>query len=250
MGAFEFDNTAPIADAGDEQTIECACNTEEGTKVTLDGNNSSDPDGGLLTYTWTGPFVESPAHGAAPTVTLEGGCPGDYVITLVVDDGIEVSEPNEVLINVVDTTPPAFAFSVTPAMLWPPDHKMVEVTPSWTVSDDCVSSPDVSLVSIVANEGDNTIGDGHTTNDIQIGKDGSIYVRSERSGTGNDRVYTITYKAVDGCGNTAVRSATVSIPHDYKVLVRIAARWRELLPDGFGQVRQGRFQQTLMVTEL
>lgn len=225
MGAFEFDNTPAIANAGDDQTIECACNTEEGTKVTLDGSNSSDPDGGLLTYTWTGPFVESPVHGVAPTVTLEEGCPGDYVITLVVDDGIEESEPNDVLINVVDTTPPAFVLSVAPAILWPPNHEMVLITPSWTVSDDCVPSPDVSLVSIAMNEGDNTVGDGHTTDDIQIGKDGSIYVRSERSGAGNDRIYTITYQAFDDCGNTTVSSAIVSIPHDFKVLARITARW-------------------------
>ncbi|MHC4643068.1 MAG: right-handed parallel beta-helix repeat-containing protein, partial [Planctomycetota bacterium] len=232
MGASEFDNTAPIADAGDDRTIECACNTEQGTKVTLDGTNSTDSDGGLLTYIWTGPFVESPAHGAAPMVTLEEGCPGDYGITLVVDDGIDESEPNEVVIRVVDTTPPAFEFSVAPAMLWPPDHKMVEITPSWTVSDDCDTSPDVSLVSIAMNEGDNTIGDGHTTNDIQIGKDGSIYLRSERSGTGNDRVYTITYQAVDDCGNTTIRSANVSIPHDFKVLAKIAARWLWTGPPG------------------
>jgi hypothetical protein len=128
-------------------------------------------------------------------------------------------------ITVVDTTQPEFTFSVTPTMLWPPDHKMVLVTPSWTLSDDCDAAPEVSLVGIVANEGDNTIGDGHTGNDIQIGADGSIYLRSERSGTGDDRVYTITYQAVDDCGNTTLRSATVSIPHDFKVLVRIADRW-------------------------
>ncbi len=225
MGAFEFVNTPPIADAGPDQIIECACNTAEGTKVTLDGTNSSDPDYGVLTYTWTGPFVEGPVHGATPTVTLDGGCPGEYVITLFVNDVIDDSEPNEVVIKVVDTTPPDFTFSVTPTMLWPPDHKMVEITPSWTVSDECDQTPDVSLVSIVANEGDDTIGDGHTTDDIQIGKDGSIYLRSERSGTGDDRVYTITYQAVDDCGNTTVRSAAVSIPHDFKVLAKIAARW-------------------------
>jgi hypothetical protein len=128
-------------------------------------------------------------------------------------------------LTVVDTTPPDFELSVSPTMLWPPDHKMVLITPSWTVSDDCDASPDVSLVSIVANEGDNTIGDGHTSNDIQIGEDGSIYLRSERSGTSDDRVYTITYQAVDDCGNTTLRSATVSIPHDFKVLARIASRW-------------------------
>ena len=102
---------------------------------------------------------------------------------------------------------------------------MVLITPSWTVSDECDATPDVSLVSIIANEGDDTIGDGHTTNDIQINEDGSIYLRSERSGTSDDRVYTITYQAVDDCGNATVRSATVSIPHDFKVLARIASRW-------------------------
>ena len=54
---------------------------------------------------------------------------------------------------------PEFEFSVAPTMLWPPDHKMVEITPSWTVSDDCDAAPQVSLVGIVANEGDDTIGD-------------------------------------------------------------------------------------------
>ncbi len=304
MGAYEFQNTPPVAHAGNDQLVECACNTMDGTRVTLDGSGSYDADDDPITYTWTGPFVGSPAHGATPTVTLESGCPVDYVITLVVNDGIDESEPNDVVITVVDTTPPVincpsdvtlecpadtsveangsatavdscgsvtitlsdqwqpdcgdtgiltrtwtatdecgnssncvqtltvvdttppeFDLSVTPTMLWPPDHKMVEITPSWTVSDKCDQMPDVSLVNIVANEGDNTIGDGHTTDDIQINEDGSIYLRSERSGPGRDRVYTITYQAVDDCGNTTIRSATVSIPHDLKVLARIAARW-------------------------
>jgi hypothetical protein len=225
MGAYEFFNTPPCSDAGPDQVVECACNTVEGTKVTLDGTGSSDTDGDPLTYTWTGPFTESPADGATPTVTLEAGCPGEYVITLVVNDGTEDSEPNDVVITVVDTTTPDFELSVSPTMLWPPDHKMVLITPSWMVSDDCDAAPQVSLVGIVANEGDNTIGDGHTSNDIQIGEDGSIYLRSERSGTSDDRVYTITYQAIDDCGNTTVRSAAVSIPHDFKVLARIAAQW-------------------------
>ena len=110
-------------------------------------------------------------------------------------------------------------------MLWPPNHKIELITPSWTVSDECDAAPDVSLVGIVANEGDNTIGDGHTSNDIQINEDGSIYLRSERSGRGSDRVYTITYQAMDDCGNITVRNATVSIPHNFKVLARIASRW-------------------------
>jgi predicted outer membrane repeat protein len=210
MGAYEFFNTQPVGDAGDDQVVECACNTAEGTKVTLDGSSSYDEDGDALTYSWTGPFVESPTDGATPTVTLEDGCPGDYVITLVVNDGTEDSEPNEVVITVVDTTPPEFTFSVSPTMLWPPNKKMVKITPSWTLSDDCDATPDVSLVSVSMNESE-TRRNGHTGDDIQIGDDGTIYVRAKRSRTG-DRIYTITYQAVDDSGNATVGSATVTVP--------------------------------------
>jgi hypothetical protein len=225
MGVYEFQNTPPVADAGADQVVECACNTTQGTKVTLDGTGSYDLDGNPLTFKWTGPFVESPTYGPTPTVILEDGCPGEYVITLVVNDGTEDSEPNEVVITVVDTKPPEFEFSVTPTILWPPNHKMVEIIPSWTVSDECDAAPDVSLVSIVVNEGDDTIGDGHTSDDIEIGDDGSIFVRSERSGTRTGRIYTITYLAVDDSGNETIRSATVSIPHEFKLLARMGDRW-------------------------
>jgi len=119
-------------------------------------------------------------------------------------------------ITVVDTTPPEFSLSVSPTVLWPANHKMVLITPTWTVSDICDDSPEVSLVSITMNEYDEATGSGHTTDDIQIGDDGSIYLRAERSGKGNDRVYTITYRAVDDCGNATESSATVTVPHDQR----------------------------------
>jgi subtilisin family serine protease len=234
--SFSTENTPPVADAGDEQTVECVCNTVQGTQVTLDGTRSSDAEDTPLTYTWTGPFLESPVHGAAPTITLDSGCPDEYVITLIVNDGIEDSEPNDVLITVVDKVPPEFEFSVAPTFLWPPSHKMVEITPSWTVSDECDPAPDVSVVSIVMSEDVNTVGDGHTTDDYEIGDDGSIYVRSERSGANSGRIYTITCQAVDDSGNATLRSATVSIPHDMRVLAGIADRWLRVGSPGSIQV--------------
>ena len=61
---------------------------------------------------------------------------------------------------------------------------------------------------------DYTVGDGHTTDDIQVSENGDIYLRAERSGTRYGRVYTITYAATDASGNTATASAEVIVPHN------------------------------------
>lgn len=118
------------------------------------------------------------------------------------------------IVTVGDTLPPDFQLSVTPSVLWPPNHKMVRITPSWTVSDICDESPDVSLVSISSSESNNGKGDGHTNSDIRVDEDGSIYLRAERSGKGAGRVYSIIYQAVDNSGNSTQQSAIVTVPHN------------------------------------
>jgi len=100
---------------------------------------------------------------------------------------------------------------------------MVHIICTVTATDDQDPAPEVSLVSITMNEGDetnafdavydNTTGDGHTVGDIQVDADG-IWLRAERSGTGNGRIYTITYQVVDDSENVTAQSATVSVPHD------------------------------------
>ena len=52
------DVRAPVADAGDDVEV------EPGTRVTLDGSGSTDPDGGRLTFAWT--------QTGGETVTLDG----------------------------------------------------------------------------------------------------------------------------------------------------------------------------------
>lgn len=111
-----------------------------------------------------------------------------------------------------DTTPPTVAVSVTPGTLWPPNHQMVPVTPSVTATDNQDPSPRVELVGVRASEPDDGQGDGSTADDVQIGPDGQIQLRAERSGKGNQRVYTITYKATDASGNIGFGSADVIVP--------------------------------------
>jgi hypothetical protein len=37
-------------------------------------------------------------------------------------------------------------------------------------------------------------------------------LRAERSGTGEGRIYTITYKVTDDCGNETFATVTVTVP--------------------------------------
>jgi hypothetical protein len=117
-------------------------------------------------------------------------------------------------VKVVDTTPPLLFVTLSPAVLWSPDHKLVPITAKIMVSDTCDPDPTVRLVKIESNEPDNGLGDGDTANDIQgISADGRTFnLRAERSGAGNGRIYTATYEAKDASGNTTTKTATVIVP--------------------------------------
>ncbi|MEO8380951.1 MAG: choice-of-anchor X domain-containing protein [Acidobacteriota bacterium] len=115
---------------------------------------------------------------------------------------------------VLDNTPPVLTVSVTPSVLTPPNHQMVEITLTLSVTDDRDPNPFVDLVSITSNEGDDVLGDGHTTQDISVDDSGRIFLRAERSGGQDDRIYTITWRARDDSGNTSLATATVTVPHD------------------------------------
>ncbi len=102
------DNTAPIAEAGPDQS------GRVNTTVTLDGSGSSDPDGDDLTYLWS--FVSRPTGSTAtlssatavrPTFALDRA--GDYVVRVVVNDGREASAPDTVTISSINSKPVAEA---------------------------------------------------------------------------------------------------------------------------------------------
>ena len=127
------------------------------------------------------------------------------------------------IITVQDTISPEINLSVEPAVLWPPNHKMVKISSLVSASDSCDADVSITLLSITMDEGDetntydpdydDTQGDGNTTDDIQVDSDGNIYLRAERSGKGDGRVYAIVYEAEDASGNTMQGTATVTVPH-------------------------------------
>ena len=94
-------NQPPIANAGEDQTVEI------GQTVTLDGSASSDPDGDSLTYLWT-----ADANNPASTNTQPQGqfsftpdTKGQYRFILTVSDGNQSSQPDTVEIAVNNQPP-------------------------------------------------------------------------------------------------------------------------------------------------
>ena len=122
-------------------------------------------------------------------------------------------DPVIVGLDLCEATPPEFeTLAVTPDMLWPANHKYVDVAATAVVTDNFDPSPVVTLVSVTSNEPDNGEDDGNTVDDIVIVSDYAFKLRAERSGVGTGRIYTITYQATDSCGNSATASAIVAVP--------------------------------------
>jgi hypothetical protein len=225
MGAYEFNHT-PIANTGPDQTLEA--HTPWGAKVTLDGSNSTDADStpgtndDIVSFDWYKQI--DPCNPNADVLLgtgqiLDCNLPlGTHTIILEVTDNAGASDTDVVIITVQDTTPPQFTLSVTPTTLWPLSKRMIKITPAWTVTDLCDPDPNVSLVNIQITESGRLIGTYPGSTDILVDPNGPIYLRAWRSGNAASRIYTLTFQAVDGSGNSAQSIATVTVPHDQRRL--------------------------------
>jgi uncharacterized repeat protein (TIGR01451 family) len=93
-------NKPPVADAGDDQTLECSAGQ---ATATLDGSGSTDPDGDTpLTFEW---FEGANPLGTGQSINVPFPT-GSHTVTLKVTDPSGDSSTDTVIINVVDTTAP------------------------------------------------------------------------------------------------------------------------------------------------
>ena len=102
------ENSRPIANAGPDRTVPL------GTLVTLDGRQSSDPDGDTLGYRWQ-LLAEPDGSGAVlveattSTPRFLVDVPGSYLVQLIVNDGSLDSPPDTVVITTENSRPVASA---------------------------------------------------------------------------------------------------------------------------------------------
>ncbi len=150
-------NSRPIADAGPDKSAYL------GELVVFDGSGSSDPDGDLLSYTW---HLVSKPDGSATELygtdqispTLEVDVVGDYKIKLVVNDGVQDSEADYVLVSTLNSRPVANAgedqsddlgtsFMLNGSASSDPDGD--DLTYSWSL----ISQPENSTATLVDSSG-------------------------------------------------------------------------------------------------
>jgi hypothetical protein len=122
-------------------------------------------------------------------------------------------------VTVSDTKPPELTVIIDPALLWPPNHRLIDFEAGVSVIEEC-GDASIILESVTSNEDDDAegSGDGKTVNDIRGVATGvfdtEFQLRAERSGDGSGRIYSVTYFSVDDQGNSIRTVADVFIPHD------------------------------------
>jgi hypothetical protein len=188
----------------------------------------SDYDGDFINYRWTDGLT---TFCSGTIQTIAGGSPvplpecsinnitmGTHILALEVSDGVnEVSGDTQV--DIVDTTAPKLAPSINTNMLWPPNHKMVDIV----IQTNAIDSSGGAIIlnaEVRSNEPEDGLGDGDTGPDwtaVEINQQTGIMklqLRAERSGGGNGREYTITITAMDSSGNKSMTDLKVVVPHD------------------------------------
>ncbi|WP_199716742.1 glycoside hydrolase family protein [Micromonospora musae] len=93
-------------------------------------------------------------------------------------------------------------------VLWPPNHKLVDVAVRVDLPDGVLGPNAFTLTGVTG--GDPTDVHGFTTG----APDTTGRLRAERAGNGGDRVYTLTYAGHDEIGRPAGCTVTVTVPHD------------------------------------
>lgn len=132
---------------------------------------------------------------------------GTYLVTYDVADA-SGNRATQLLrtVHVVDTIPPEVSLSVDRSLLWPPNHKLVDILVNGGAQDS--GSGLLSLVLSVTDE--------YGQYNLTLPAFGStVALEAWRDGQDQDgRVYTLTAVATDRAGNTTTRSSHILVPHD------------------------------------
>jgi photosystem II stability/assembly factor-like uncharacterized protein len=185
----------------------------QGIFRTMNAGVSWDPTTPTLLATLFGiPFLPLAADPINPGTVFAGNANGVFKITEGTTGWTSVSSglpaaPGIFAMAIAPAvcTPPVMSdASASPSTLWPPNHKMVEVTVSYTTSGSC---PSACTLSVTSNEPGGV-------RDAVVVDANHVLLRAERDGKGSGRVYTITITCTNSDGQSSSQSVIVTVAHD------------------------------------
>ena len=208
------------ADAFDSNDVTIIVQDTTPPVITLNGSATVVLECGVDSYIEEGATATDLCDPDVPVViggdTVDPSTCGTYVVTYDATDswGNEAVQVTRT-VNVVDMMAPTInSISADPDVLWPPNHKMVEVAVTVDAEDICDAAPVCIIVDVTSNAPINDPGDGDTKPDWEITGDLTVKLRAEQAGSGTGRVYTIHVQGADVSGNTTTATVEVTVPHD------------------------------------
>jgi hypothetical protein len=115
----------------------------------------------------------------------------------------------------LDVTPPTIvSASLSTDTLWSPNHKMVEVNVYVDAEDDFDTEVDCLIVGVTSNEPAAGPGNNAHEPDWEITDDLTVWLRAERNGNGQGRIYTLEVACFDNWGNVTPLYLEVLVPHN------------------------------------
>jgi VCBS repeat-containing protein len=178
--------------------------------------NDTDADGDTLTAVYV--VGNGPNHGMLTlnpngsfSYTPNANFTGVDTFNYVAKDGSVDSNVATVTITINDTQAPTVNSSVATAMLWPPNHDLVNVGLSVTASDNDGMVPTIA-VAVFSDEDDHIPAGGGMSPDAKDIAPSTLRLRAEREGDLDGRVYIIRIIATDTANNQSVSYGTVVVP--------------------------------------
>ena len=115
-----------------------------------------------------------------------------------------------ILVNDIEV-PRVTGISADPVVLWPPNHKMRDVTINYTATDNCGAT---SILSVSSSDPINGGSDGDQAPDWEVVDGHHVRLRAEKANNGQARHYTIKISITDGCNAPIDTSITVVVAHN------------------------------------
>jgi hypothetical protein len=186
---FDVDNLPPAApNAG--LVIIGSVQPENGTAVP-----ENTPSGVQIRYTPNGAFV------------------GTDTFQYTIDDGTGLTDTATV--SVLVNTPPVCTHAVASLpFIWPPNPSQTHQIFVSGVTDPNGDPITITITKIEQDEPVDSTGDGKFTPDGAGVGTSSAWLRAERRGGSNGRVYEISFRADDGRGGSCTGSVLSVVPHD------------------------------------